>query len=415
MDQEVRFKRIFKYAYTVILDNQPFYGSLLHYIPVEFVDNPQYGDYYFTKGQKEIHFSKKYMIENDIKAEHFATLLLSMLINYGNMHGLRSNEKGNQNIRFAIAAKFCANSEIQQDIKPNSNLSPRNFSKNSLFKFREDALLNDDFNNKSAEEIYDDLPEIPNITVSFDDKGNIEIFSPDVKLTPEDIDRIKQSMSVIVNSDTTKKETSDIIENLIKASHSSRMRGNTPDSIEKLINELTEPKIHWSSVLQDYIENFAYDYDFMEADRRMMANPQFSRLVLPTLNGEKIKLAFAYDTSGSMKEKELADAMTESFQIIKSFPNSEMYVLSCDAEVHGIEKIENSSQLENYKLKGGGGTSFVPVFDYLEEENIDINILLYFTDGEGEYPIQEQHNFKTIWLMVSDVEPPFGRKIKYNS
>jgi len=38
------------------------------------------------------------------------------------------------------------------------------------------------------------------------------------------------------------------------------------------------------------------------------------------------------------------------------------------------------------EIHGGGGTSFVPVFDWLAECRLRPDLLLYFTDAEGDFP-----------------------------
>ena len=45
-------------------------------------------------------------------------------------------------------------------------------------------------------------------------------------------------------------------------------------------------------------------------------------------------------------------------------------------------------------------------------ENIeDVNLLLYFTDGFGKFPIEEG-NFDTVWVLTKDdIDIPFGRSI----
>lgn len=40
----------------------------------------------------------------------------------------------------------------------------------------------------------------------------------------------------------------------------------------------------------------------------------------------------------------------------------------------------------NFALKGGGGTDYRPVFDYIDANFPMASMLLYFTDGDGIFP-----------------------------
>ena len=57
-------------------------------------------------------------------------------------------------------------------------------------------------------------------------------------------------------------------------------------------------------------------------------------------------------------------------------------------------------------LSGFGGTSFVPVFDWIREnkvkKGIDVSALIYLTDGMGTYP-DETPDYPTYFVM-----PQFG-------
>ena len=54
---------------------------------------------------------------------------------------------------------------------------------------------------------------------------------------------------------------------------------------------------------------------------------------------------------------------------------------------------------------GGGGTSFDPIFDYIEEEGVPVSSLIYFTDGYGQV-YSEQPNYPVMWL-TSGATPRF--------
>ena len=61
---------------------------------------------------------------------------------------------------------------------------------------------------------------------------------------------------------------------------------------------------------------------------------------------------------------------------------------------------------------GGGGTSFKPVFDYIDDNNIDPECVVYLTDGYGD-----QSSFttthETVWLTTGTTSFDWGTVIKF--
>jgi len=59
---------------------------------------------------------------------------------------------------------------------------------------------------------------------------------------------------------------------------------------------------------------------------------------------------------------------------------------------------------------GGGGTSFVPVFQWIEDKGLRPDALVYLTDMMGTFP-DEPPPYPVIWGSISDPErypAPFG-------
>ena len=75
--------------------------------------------------------------------------------------------------------------------------------------------------------------------------------------------------------------------------------------------------------------------------------------------------------------------------------------------VHSEEELKE--YMDHFTLKGGGGTDFRPVFSYVEQlraqgELRDLKGLLYFTDGEGEYP-KRRTEYETAFLFLKETDP----------
>lgn len=129
-------------------------------------------------------------------------------------------------------------------------------------------------------------------------------------------------------------------------------------------------------------------------------------------------IAVLFDTSGSCFDPETFAEFVANVQDIQAASGADILLIAFDWEVQNVERICNDGRtfsqkltLEEIKITGGGGTSFVPPFKELEEHDVDVTIVL--TDGYGKFP--EMHNdlsLNTIWAMTTDVVAPFGKTIE---
>ena len=62
---------------------------------------------------------------------------------------------------------------------------------------------------------------------------------------------------------------------------------------------------------------------------------------------------------------------------------------------------------------GGGGTSFTPAFEWLEQQGRQPDLLVYFTDANGRFPEREPP-FPTVWLVKGRTPVPWGQRIQLN-
>ena len=137
----------------------------------------------------------------------------------------------------------------------------------------------------------------------------------------------------------------------------------------------------------------------------------------------------AIDTSGSVYGDQVRRFLQKTYNILKSsesfFSRVNIHVLQCDTKISDAKKIESLSELEDYianlKIKGGGGTSFVPIFSYIdkkiaEHEFTNLKGMIYFTDGYGEFP-SKKPQFDAAFVFVEDNPrnipdlPPWAIKI----
>ena len=189
-----------------------------------------------------------------------------------------------------------------------------------------------------------------------------------------------------------------------------KAQGKMPQNIEAMFNELLKPKVDWRSILARWIEGFCNgDYSWNVPNPIHMRN----RIVMPTLMSDAFAdINIAIDTSGSMSDKVLQQAVSEVFAGLSVYTENNqddvaLKVIYCDAEINKVDTIEHEGQVT--KPCGRGGTLFTPVFDYIKS-NPPAG-LIYITDGYG-WDFPKHPSTEVVWIITeggdSKFKPPYG-------
>lgn len=186
--------------------------------------------------------------------------------------------------------------------------------------------------------------------------------------------------------------------------------GELPKGIERFIESIKESKISWRDELYRYVNIHAKsDYRMFPPSKKHL----YRGIALPSIYGEELKIIVAVDTSASIEDELLKLFLSELYEIMQVFTHYVIELIECDASIQNIQRLTPMESLEP-TLKGGGGTDFTPVFDYIENMNEDFRFLIYFTDGKGKYP-KYQPLIDTLWVMNQREEVPFGEVLELGS
>jgi len=192
--------------------------------------------------------------------------------------------------------------------------------------------------------------------------------------------------------------------------------GNIPLGVQRLIKEMTEPKMNWRELLRMNLESsIKSDYTWMRASRRGW----HMDAVMPGMKpDEMIDIALAIDASGSMDEAMLKDILSEVQGIMDSFPVYKIHVVSFDTQVYNPQKYDsdNLDSIVDYEVQGGGGTSFECFYEYFKENDITPHRLVVFTDGYPGGSWGDENFCEVTWILhgTTTVEPPFGTWAYYD-
>jgi len=188
-----------------------------------------------------------------------------------------------------------------------------------------------------------------------------------------------------------------------------------PDAIKRMINELVAPKMDWRDILRTQLESsIKADFTFMRPSKRS------GEVIFPGMNrDEELDLFVALDTSGSISQDMLRDFLSEVQGIMDQYGSYKVRVVMFDTSVYGYDEFtsDDGRTMAEYELVGGGGTDFDVVFSYLEQNDIDPDQLVMFTDG---YPWGSWGNpdyCDTCFVIHSNhdkgLQAPFGVTVHY--
>jgi predicted metal-dependent peptidase len=191
--------------------------------------------------------------------------------------------------------------------------------------------------------------------------------------------------------------------------------GKTPAAIQRLIKDLTEPKMDWREVLQMNIQSIIKnDYSFQRPNRKS----QSSGIYLPGMkNDETIDVAIAMDMSGSIGMDDAKVFLSEVKGIMDQYVDFNIKIWSFDTEVYNFAEFsaDGNDDITTYEPKGGGGTDFKVNWDFMKENGIEPKKFIMFTDGYPWDSWGDPEYCDTLFIVKGgDNTAPFGETVKYD-
>lgn len=197
---------------------------------------------------------------------------------------------------------------------------------------------------------------------------------------------------------------------LAGAAQQAMQAGKLSGSLRRLVDHLLQPQLPWRMLLARYMSASSRDdYSYMRPSRRE------GEAIFPSLRSAQTDIVVVLDTSGSIRDEEMREFVSE-IDAIKGQVRARITLLACDALLSPgapwvFEPWEEFTVPDD--IRGGGGTSFIPPFDWLEQANAVPDLLVYFTDAEGRFPAREPR-FPVIWLVKGREQVPWGQRIQLN-
>lgn len=358
-------------ARTALVLDHPFFGTLALGLPMR----PDWGAPTAYTDGRMMGYNPAFV--DSLPQPHALFLIAHELMHCVLGHQLRRDNREPQ--RWNAAADYAVNkilSDAGFDVIPSALIDPR-------------------WGDESADYIYARLPDD---TSQQDGNGNGVGEVRDMpgegggKASPAEIEEAAGDWKVKVE----------------ESARAAKMSGSLPSSLDRLIDGMREPKVDWKQALAEFIsDSMPSDYSWDVPNRRHV----HAGLYLPAPAPEDVlpPVVIGVDTSGSIGADELSAFAAEISAILQQYRTT-AHVVYCDARVQSVQEIESDDLPLTLEPKGGGGTEFSPVFDWVEENEVEPSCLIYLTDLYGG--VNSEPDYPVLWVSTSpEMEGPFGKTL----
>jgi len=270
------------------------------------------------------------------------------------------------------------------------------------------------------EEIYDELYEkaekisMPDLLKQLGDLLD-EHINEDGSGPGKEGDGDKQGKGMPTMTKEEAQQIRDEIKEAMIQSAAAAGAGKTPMGIQRLIKDMTEPKISWRDLVRQEIQSIIRnDYTFSRPSRK----GQMSGAILPGMKeATTIDVGICIDMSGSIGEEDATVFLSEVKGIMDQYEDFKINLWCFDTAIYNHKEIsqDNSHDLEEYEPQGGGGTDFAVNWDFMKDNGIAPKKFIMFTDGYPCGSWGDEDYCDTIFIVKgnTEAEAPFGQTVIY--
>lgn len=369
-------------AKIALVDQSPFFGYLSYHLQQKedkYHQLPPWGRIGVDiKGN--MLFNPEYI--NSLKEKEIKGVVCHELLHIAMLHFLRRGSR--MPVKWNFAIDLAVNSIL---LRNGFSLPKGGVTADNADEFSMDNKKIDKVSEKSAENIYDELPDMPflefiqSLLNQRGDGGQGESNGYSIGgFKPFDY----HDDSKFITAEDRLKLENEWNSKIEEAAILSKKRGKLPFGMERYLKDLHKSEINWRHLLQRHIvTSIPSDFTWTRRSKRSLSVGTY----LPNTTREKIEVIVAVDTSGSIGAEELHDFMSEIVGMAKAYSNRiSMRLLTHDSKVHDDYTIENGNveKIKSIKIHGGGGTAHLPVFEYVKDKIRRCNVIICFTDGDSD-------------------------------
>jgi predicted metal-dependent peptidase len=194
------------------------------------------------------------------------------------------------------------------------------------------------------------------------------------------------------------------------ALQAAKAAGSVPSGMKRMLGVSQVDREPWYQHLRRYLTSMhARQYNWSRIDSRRAV---LHGVISPSQKSEQMgKLVFGIDCSGSITDKQLGAMGAHISDLLKDVTPSSVVVVYFDSTPCHVDEFTGPDYHVTLEPHGGGGTSFGPVFEYVQEHQADATLVIMFTDLFGSFG-EGNSVCDTLWVSQTEsVDVPFGELI----
>jgi predicted metal-dependent peptidase len=176
------------------------------------------------------------------------------------------------------------------------------------------------------------------------------------------------------------------------------MPGTVPESLRRWAEQVLGSRVDWRTLLAAEVRRGLavaagmVDYSYARPARRASA---VSDVILPSFVKPVPELAVVVDTSGSMNERLLGQALAQVEGLLRTAgpARRRLRVIPCDAAVHAVQRVGRANQVD---LLGGGGTDMGRGLVAASELSPRPDVVVVLTDGLTPWPPEAPRGLRVV-------------------
>lgn len=192
------------------------------------------------------------------------------------------------------------------------------------------------------------------------------------------------------------------LDNIIKdAAAACKGIGNLPGEVQDEIERLNKPpQVDWRAALRNYV---AAKLPAQSTRTWARLNRRFPYIIKGNKKRRIPLITVAIDTSGSVDDKQLATFLPE-IDAIRKIYKVDVEFIQCDMTIQDIKLVKAKEKFPAV-FKGRGGTSMLPVWEYLDHEaKRKPDVVIYLSDlevNEGDF-IDKPKNYSVVYVGTNE-------------
>lgn len=188
----------------------------------------------------------------------------------------------------------------------------------------------------------------------------------------------------------------DIDQRVTTAANHAKNIGKLPAFVDGILKDMEAAQVDWRDKMRRFfMGDQPDDYTFRRPERKAFYQ---MGIIAPSIDRRGAgHIVVGIDTSGSVSDQELHHFLGEINSISTEVKPMSVTVIYCDMNINNVSVYEAGDEITEMHYKSRGGTRVMPVFDYIEQNGLPVDHMVYLTDLEI-FDFPDRVPYPLLWV-----------------